>query len=83
MVRMKVFPERDGNPHDRVDTAAGVGDVRMKVFPERDGNQLLRFYATWPPEPVRMKVFPERDGNLSITSIAGTSALVSPNEGLP
>ena len=39
VVRMKVFPERDGNrtavrPSDKLD----LTKVRMKVFPERDGN---------------------------------------------
>ena len=38
VVRMKVFPERDGNTNVTTSRSDVEKIVRMKVFPERDGN---------------------------------------------
>ena len=38
-VRMKVFPERDGNYSAMLIVMSRLIGVRMKVFPERDGNR--------------------------------------------
>ena len=45
IVRMEVFPERDGNSEQRERRGVRVPSVRMEVFPERDGN----VYRIQPP----------------------------------
>ena len=41
LVRIEVFPERDGNSPRVVPLGDYFNDVRIEVFPERDGNHLL------------------------------------------
>ena len=83
-VRMKVFPERDGNFRSGLHVCHNLLFVRMKVFPERDGNSCLS-QSAFPARSlaVRMKVFPERDGNFNVFVSASIAFAVCPNEGLP
>ena len=41
VVRMEVFPERDGNLNREVRGLSREIAVRMEVFPERDGNFMI------------------------------------------
>ena len=83
-VRMKVFPERDGNSKK-----SGVSNAHTASGPNEGlpwkgwKRQKLCGTILTVVQHVRMKVFPERDGNvcllISVFWVSGTS----PNEGLP
>ena len=64
IVRIEVFPERDGNWPTAETAEAASCLVRIEVFPERDGN-FRHFGSLALPYTlaVRIEVFPERDGN--------------------
>ena len=83
LVRMKVFPERDGNICLNELGLLPCFWSEWRSSLKGMETRLLLVGPNCVSYTVRMKVFPERDGNYLTAEISPARGLSGPNEGLP